>query len=136
LPEALAAHRNLSADTLVSTTLAAAQNFLDGASVNYALSGTSAAVHHLDDQNTVADLAQRVLYTTHNVFQGDFPESDEVIILKQDPLAARTWRSGYASLTQTYANLCASPGWQSAEFLRALKTKLFNQADWEQGANA
>lgn len=136
LLEALAAHRNLSADTLVSTTLAAAQNFLDGVSVNYALSGTSAAVHHLGGQNTVADLGQRVLYTTHNVLQKDFPESDEVVILKQDPLAARTWKSGYASLAQTYADLWASPGWQSAEFLRALRTKLFAQADWERGVVA
>jgi hypothetical protein len=104
--------------------------------VNYALSGTSAAVHHLGGQNTVADLGQRLLYKTHDIFQRDFPESDEVIILKQDPLAARTWRSGHASLAQTFEDLWASPGWQSAEFLRAPKTKLFAQADWEQGVNA
>ncbi|SCX05199.1 helix-turn-helix domain-containing protein [Candidatus Aquiluna sp. UB-MaderosW2red] len=136
LIEALAAHRNLRADTVASTTLTAAQEFLDGTEVEYALSGSSAAVHYLGGRNTVADLGRRILYTTHPVSQKDFPKSDEVILLGQDSVAARTWRSGYASLAQTYVDLWASPGWQSAEFLRALKTKLFAEADWEQRTSA
>lgn len=53
-----------------------------------------------------------------------------------NPLAARTWRSGYASIAQTYADLWASPGWQAAEFTRALKAKVFSEADWEQQTSA
>jgi hypothetical protein len=136
LIEALAAHRNLRADIMVSTTLTAAQEFLDGAEVDYALSGSTAAVHFLGGQNTVADLGRRILYTTQPVSQVDFPAGDEVIILSQDSVAARTWRSGYASLAQTYADLWASPGWQAAEFTRALGTKLFADANWEQRPSA
>jgi hypothetical protein len=136
LIEAFAAHRNLRADTMVSTTLSAAQGLLDDADVDYALSGSSAAVHHLGGRNTVADLGRRIVYTTRPLSQDDFPKGDEVIILTQDPLAARTWKSGYASLAQTYADLWASPGWQAAEFTRALKAKLFSEADWEQQTSA
>ena len=136
LLEALAAHRNLRADTMVSTTLPAAQLFLDDVEVTYALSGSTAVVHHLGGHNTVADLGRRIVYTTRPLSQADFPEGDEVIILTEDPLAARTWKSGFASLAQTYADLWASPGWQAAEFTRALKAKLFADADWEQRTSA
>jgi DNA-binding transcriptional regulator YhcF (GntR family) len=136
LVDALAAHRNLRADTMVSTTLPAAQEFLDDAEVDYALSGSTAAVHYLGGRNTVADLGRRIVYTSRALSQGDFPAGDEVIILTEDPVAARTWRSGYASLAQTYADLWASPGWQAAEFTRALKARLFTNADWEQRASA
>jgi hypothetical protein len=136
LLEAFAAHRNLRADTMVSTTLPAAQELLDDDEVDYALSGSSAAVHYLGGRNTISDLGRRIVYTTRSLSQADFPEGDEVIILAEDPLAARTWKSGYASLAQTYADLWASPGWQAAEFIRALKAKLFSGADWEQRASA
>jgi hypothetical protein len=136
LLEAFAAHRNLRADTMVSTTLSAAQRLLADVEVNYALSGSSAALHYLGGRNTVSDLGRRIAYTSRPLSQGNFPEADEVIILTEDPLAARTWTSGYASLAQTYADLWASPGWQAAEFLRALKAKLFATADWEQRASA
>ena len=136
LLEAFAAHRNLRADTMVSTTLSAAQELLDDVEIDYALSGSTAAVHHLGGRNTVADLGRRIVYTARPLSQGEFPEGDEVIILTEDPLAARTWTSGYASLAQTYADLWASPGWQAAEFTRALKAKLFSEADWEQQTRA
>lgn len=136
LLEAFAAHRNLRADMMVSTTLLAAQAFLNDPAVDYALSGSTAAVHYLGGRNTIADLGRRVVYTTRALAQDDFPVGDEVIILTQDPVAAHTWRSGYASLAQTYADLWASPGWQAAEFTRALKAKLFADADWEQRASA
>lgn len=136
LLEAFAAHRNLRADTIVSTTLPAAQELLNDDEIDYALSGTTAAVHYLGGRNTVADLGRRIIYTSRPVSQADFPAGDEVIILTQDPLAARAWKSGYASLAQTYADLWASPGWQAAEFTRALKSKLFAEADWEQRNSA
>ena len=136
LLEAYAAHRNLRADTIVSTTLRAAQELLDDAEVDYALSGSSAAVHYLGGRNTVADLGRRIVYTTRPLSQADFPEGNGVIILAEDPLAARTWKSGYASLAQTYADLWASPGWQAAEFIHELKVKLFAEADWEQRTSA
>ena len=136
LLEAFAAHRNLRTDTIVSTTLPAAQAFLDNVEVDYALSSSSAAVHYLGGRNTVSDLGRRIVYTTRPLSHDDFPEGDEVIILAEDPLAARTWKSGYASLAQTYADLWASPGWQAAEFTRALKAKLFADADWEQRTSA
>jgi len=136
LLEAFAAHRNLRADTMVSTTLPAAQELLDDEEVDYALSGSSAAVHYLGGRNTISDLGRRIVYTTRFLSQADFPEGDEVIFLTEDALAARTWKSGYASLAQTYADLWASPGWQAAEFTRALKAKLFSGADWEQRASA
>ena len=136
LLEAFAAHRNLRADTIVSTTLPAAQELLDDDEVDYALSGSTAAVHYLGGRNTVSDLGRRIVYTSRALSQSDFPEGDEVIILTEDPLAARTWKSGYASLAQTYADLWASPGWQAAEFTRALKAKLFAEADWEQRTSA
>lgn len=136
LLEAFAAHRNLRADTIVSTTFPAAQELLNDDEVDYALSGSSAAVHYLGGRNTVPDLGRRIVYTTRRLTQADFPEGDEVIILTEDPVAARTWKSGFASLAQTYADLWASPGWQAAEFTRALKSKLFAEADWEQRTSA
>jgi hypothetical protein len=136
LLHALAAHRNLRADTMVSTTILAAQAFLDGPEVDYALSGSTAAVNYLGGRNTVANPGRRIVYTIRAPSQDDFPSGDEVIILTQDPVAARSWRSGYASLAQTYANLWASPGWQAAEFIRALQAKFFTDADWEQWTSA
>jgi hypothetical protein len=136
LLDAFAAHRNLHADTIISTTLPAAQELLDDEEIDYALSGSTAAVHYLGGRNTVADLGRRIIYTTRPFSQTGFPAGDDVIILSQDAVAARTWRSGYASLAQTYADLWASPGWQAAEFTRALKTKLFADADWEQRTSA
>ena len=136
LLEAFAAHRNLRADTIVTTTLPAAQELLEDDELEYALSGSSAAVHYLGGRNTVSDLGRRIVYTTRPLSQATFPEGDEVIILTEDPVAARTWKSGYASLAQTYADLWASPGWQAAEFTRALKAKLFANADWEQRTSA
>ena len=76
------------------------------------------------------------MHKTRPLSQADFPEGDEVIILAEDPLAALTWTFGYASLAQTHADLWTSPGWQAAEFTRALKVKLFANADLEQRTSA
>ena len=46
---------------------------------------------YLGGRNTVADLGRRIVYTTHDLSQADFPAGDEVIILTEDPFAARTW---------------------------------------------
>ena len=136
LLDALAANRNLQADTMVSTTLGAAQEFLQDDAITYVLSGANAAVHQLGGTNTIAALGRRIIYTNRPLHQGDFPAGDEAIILQMDPLAAKTWLGGYASPAQTYADLWASPGWQAAEFFRALRTKYFAEADWEQRASA
>jgi len=137
LLEAFAAHRNLRTDTMVSTTLPAAQELLDDDSLAYALSGSSAAVHYLGGRNTILRSRPYGSSTPPDLsLRRTFPEGDEVIILAEDPLAARTWKSGYASLAQTYADLWASPGWQAAEFTRALKANLFSGADWEQRSSA
>ena len=121
---------------IVWRTLADAQKLLDDDEVDYAVSGSAAAVHYLGGRNTVADLGRRIVYTTRRLPRSDYPAGDEVIILAEDPLAAGTWKSGYASLAQTYADLWASPGWQAAEFTRALKAKLVAEADWEQRTSA
>jgi hypothetical protein len=136
LLDAFAAHRNLRADTMVSTVLPAAQQLLDRVDIEYALGGSAAAVHYLGGRNTVADLGRRIVYTTRKLNQADFPAGDEVIILTEDAVAARTWKSGYASLAQTYADLWASPGWQAAEFIRALRSKHISDADWDQRGSA
>ena len=111
---------------MISTTLPAAQALLDNVEIDYALSGSTAAVHCLGGHNAITDLGRRIAYTTRTLFQADFPASDEGIILTEDPVAARTWKSGYASLAQTYAHLWASPGWQAAEFTSSLKTQRFH----------
>ena len=58
---------------------------------DYALSGSSAAVHYLGGRNTVADLGRRIVHTTRTLSQGEFPAGDEVIILTEDPLADADW---------------------------------------------
>ena len=78
-------------------TLGAAQKLLDDDEVDYAVSSSAAAVHYLGGRSTVADLGRRIVYTTHRLSQKDFPAGDEVIIVAEDPLAAGTCKSGYAS---------------------------------------
>ena len=78
---------------MVSTTLAAAQELHDGDEVDYALSGSTAAVHYLGGRNIVSDLGRRIVYTARPPSQANFPEGDQVIILAEDTLAARTGKS-------------------------------------------
>lgn len=132
LLEALAANRSITADTLVSTTLDAAHEVIGDDTFQYVLGGTNAAVHYLGGRNTVSDLGRRIIYTSTPNELRNLPMGDEVIFLMQDDLAVRQWRDGYASLAQTYADLWASPGWQSTEFFHALKGTLFTAPDWEQ----
>jgi DNA-binding transcriptional regulator YhcF (GntR family) len=134
--EAFAASRNIKTDTLASTNLEAAQELLRKESFAYALGGTNAAVHYLGGRNTVSDLGRRIVYTSDVHALRNLPAGDEVLFVKQDEVAVRTWREGYASLAQTYADLWASPGWQSAEFLQALKSTLFDTPEWDQPNNA
>lgn len=134
--EAFAAGRNIKADTLASTTLEAAHELLRNETFSYALGGPNAAVHYLGGRNTVSDLGKRLVYTSNKHALDGLPAGDEVLFLKQDELAVRSWRDGYASIAQTYADLWASPGWQSAEFLQALKSFIFSAPDWDQTSNA
>ena len=48
-------------------TLGAAQKLLDDDEVDYAVSGSAAAVHYLGGRNTVADLGRRIIYTTRRL---------------------------------------------------------------------
>lgn len=136
LVEAFAASRNLKADTIVSTTLDAAQEVLRDEDFPYVLGGTNAAVHYLGGNNTVSDLGRRIIYTPVQDVLSNLPAGDEAIFLVQDELAVRQWRDGYSSIAQTLADLWASPGWQSAEFLQALKKRMFTETDWEQPNDA
>jgi hypothetical protein len=136
LLEAFAASRNIKTDTLASTNMEAAQELLKKGSFAYALGGTNAAVHYLGGRNTVSDLGRRIVYTPDVHALRNLPAGDEVLFVKQDEVAVSAWREGYASLAQTYADLWASPGWQSAEFLRALKSTLFDTPEWDQPNNA
>lgn len=136
LVEAFAASRNLKADTIVSTTLDAAQEVLRDEGFPYVLGGTNAAVHYLGGNNTVSDLGRRIIYTPVQDVLSNLPAGDEATFLVQDELAVTQWRDGYSSIAQTLADLWASPGWQSAEFLQALKKKMFTETDWEQPNDA
>lgn len=130
----LAAERSLRRDTVARTTKKAAEQLISKLE-RYALGGTVAAVHHLGGTNTVADLGQRLIYVPARITLHDLPPSDEALIVGMDAVAEKTWRTGYSSLAQTYADLFAQPGWQAAEFRRALWRHLFATDDWSQTEN-
>ncbi len=125
----LAVERDLRRDTLMTTTRAAAETMIAGLEV-YALGGTMAAVHHLGGNNTVADQGRRLIYVPLNTKLDELPSGNEVLVVGMDPVAEKTWRNGYSSLAQTYADLFAQPGWQASEFRRALWRHLFEIDDW------
>ena len=108
----LAAARSLS--TARHTTLDAVQKLMTGADL-YAIGGTRAAAHHLGGRNT--DLADR-------------PADDEAIAVTIDRHTLESWRDGFTSAAQTYADLFAQPGWQASEFRRALWRRWFSVDDW------
>lgn len=128
----LSAYRNLVQDTVAMTTLHAAQSLADAAADAVSFGGADAAVHWLGGVNTVADKGVRILYVAPDALEGDLPQGTEARIIARDDVAGRTWRSGYASIAQTYADLFALPGWQASEFRTALHRHLFADADWDQ----
>ncbi len=97
------------------------------------LGGPDAAVHHLGGTNTVADKGRRIVYLPHHEGMiSALPSGDEVLVVGMDKAACAAWVDGYTSFTQTYADLFASPGWQAAEFRRALWDSRFREPDWSQ----
>ena len=126
----LCAWRNLERDTLAWTTREGIGPVLDSKLGPYALGGADAANAILKGR-AVADFNEHIVYLPASVNLTSLPAGREVRVLSMDKRAAKTW-SGFSSLAQTYADLWASPGWQSAEFFHALKGTLFTAPDWEQ----
>lgn len=131
----LSAFRNLVADTVAMTTLPAVNALLDVEPRRVTLGGADAAVHWLGGVNTVGDRGVRLAYVEEGP-DIDFPDGDEIRVVKRDAVAGRTWHSGFTSRAQTYADLFATPGWQASEFRAALHRSLFGEADWDQKASA
>jgi hypothetical protein len=135
LLDLIAAHRNLPRDVIARTTLEAAQDLIERDPGKFVFGGPTAAIHHLGGRNTVATPGTRILYTKADGLEG-VPPGDEVLIVRIDQTALDQWRDGYASPTQTYADLWNLPGWQAAEFTRAMRNELFPGEEWDQGAIA
>jgi len=100
-----------------------------------AFGGTDAAVHWLGGVNTVAGKGVRLIYADVDLAHG-LVQGDEVRVVSRDKVAARSWRDGFSSVAQTYADLFAMPGWQASEFRLALHSRLFGRADWEKSKEA
>jgi hypothetical protein len=139
----LAAERRLASDTVTLVPRSAVPDLL-GRMPLYALGGTDAAIHHLGGRNTVADRGQRIVYIPEKdaveVQQLDprleLGDEEAVRVVVMDEVAQRAWSSGYTSFAQTYADLFAQPGWQAAEFRRALWRSAFDVDDWSQSEAA
>lgn len=127
----LAATRDLSRDTVATTTRSGTESLIGHAHA-YALGGTDAAVHHLGGVNVVADKGQRIVYVDLKTAIPPLPAGNEVRVMTMDAAAERSWTTGFTSLAQTYADLFAQPGWQASEFRRALWRKHFDVDDWSQ----
>ncbi|MGD8195251.1 hypothetical protein ACEXQB_012250 [Herbiconiux sp. P18] len=139
----LAAERRLANDTVAMVSRSSMPDLL-GSLPLYALGGTDAAIHHLGGRNTIADRGQRLLYIPekdadkvqpHDA-DPDLGDEETVRIVVMDEVAQRAWASGYASFAQTYADLFSQPGWQAAEFRRALWRTAFEVDDWSQSEAA
>ncbi|QJU55903.1 hypothetical protein HL652_03485 [Herbiconiux sp. SALV-R1] len=140
---ALAAERRLSGDTLALIPTTSVPSLLQRVS-HYALGGADAAIHHLGGRNTVADRGERIIYIPETDSEAvrssegasgvAGPENVRVVVM--DQVAERAWVSGYSSFAQTYADLFAQPGWQAAEFRRALWRRAFEVDDWAQSEAA
>lgn len=128
----LCAWRNLTPDTVVMTTHDGVNAICQQHQLTHAWSGPDAAIHYLGGRNTVADYSSALIYvqlpTDTNIV---FPEGNDVRVLTMDARAALDW-DGYASFAQTYADLFASPGWQSTEFRLALRDRFLSTRDWDQ----
>ncbi len=133
----LSAYRNLVQDTIALTTSDPINQVLVDRPEAVTLGGADAAVHWLGGRNTVGDKGLRVVYIDDGLPQElnlTFPSGNEVRVLSRDAVARRTWRTGFTSRAQTYADLFALPGWQATEFRAALNRHLFGEADWAQKA--
>lgn len=126
----LCAWRNLERDTLAWTTREGIAPLLDGNAGPYALGGADAATAILNGR-AVADFSEHIVYLPASAKVTDLPAGKEVRVVLMDKRAAKTW-SGYSSLAQTYADLFATPGWQSSEFRKALRDSFPRDREWDQ----
>ncbi|REJ08039.1 hypothetical protein DY023_01885 [Microbacterium bovistercoris] len=131
----LCGYRNLINDTLAVTSRRAVNDLLTHRPEAITLGGADAAIHWLGGRNTVADVGFRLAYVDENLTDDwplILPAGEEVRVVSRDAVGRRTWRSGFTSRAQTYADLFALPGWQASEFRLALHRELFGAADWDQ----
>ncbi len=128
------AWRNLERDTLAKTTRDAIGPFLDTASGPYALGGPDAA-NALLGGRTVADFREHIVYLPASADLSKLPDGDEVRVLSMDKRAMKTW-TGYSSLSQTYSDLFATPGWAASEFRMALRDSFIRDREWDQDGDA
>ena len=126
----LCACRNLERDTLTWTTREGIAPLLDGNAGPYALGGADAATAILNGR-AVADFSEHIVYLPASAKVTDLPAGKEVRVVLMDKRAAKTW-SGYSSPAQTYADLFATPGWQSSEFREALRDSFLRDREWDQ----
>lgn len=97
---------------------------------SYAIGGTRAAVTFLGGRNSIADHAPAILYVPSSIELNALPRGESALVITTDLRTLESWRSGYTSAAQTYADLFAQPGWQASEFRRALWRKWFSVDDW------
>jgi hypothetical protein len=139
----LAAERRLANDTVATLSRSTVPDLLTRLPL-YALGGADAAIHHLGGRNTVADRGQRIVYIPEAhvaevqelAADPELGDEETVRIVVMDEVAQRSWSNGYSSFAQTYADLFAQPGWQAAEFRRALWRSAFDVDDWSQSEAA
>lgn len=139
----LAAERRLSDDTVVIAKPSDVRDLLKRVPL-YALGGADAAIHHLGGRNTVADRGERIVYipekevdeVTQLTSAAEASDEESVRVVIMDEVAQRAWKDGYSSFAQTFADLFAQPGWQAAEFRRALWRSAFDVDDWSQSRTA
>lgn len=130
----LCAWRNLGRDTLARTTLDAVGPLLNTARGPYALGGPDAA-NALLRGRAISDFHEHILYLPPSPELHELPLGTEVRVLSMDKRAAKTW-NGYSSLSQTYADLFATPGWEASEFRTALRESFIREREWEQEGDA
>lgn len=126
----LCAWRNLARDTLAWTTREAIAPYMDSARGPYALGGPDAA-NGLLHGRAVADFSEHLVYLPATEELRELPAGKEVRVLSMDKRAMKTW-TGYSSLSQTYADLFATPGWQASEFRTALRDSFIQDREWDQ----
>ena len=127
----LAAHRNLTRDTLATTTVGGIWPFLDSSLRPYAIGGSDAAVTYLNEVSSFVDFGQWLVYLPEAVDLSDLPAGEEVRVVRMDPRAQRNWTNGFTSLAQTYADLFASPERSAGELRRAIWAQHFSAPDWD-----
>lgn len=105
--------------------------------------GCEAAVALLGGVNTVSDFSDHVIYLrdenvrdlvldeVKNAYLDERRREARATFLVADKRARRTWKR-HSSFAQTYADLFATPGWQSSEFRLALQERFLRRRDWDQ----